>query len=883
MRSWSWRQSGWYRSLLVVLGLLACAPAEEGVSSQAAVRPSGPEIAPRTGREREAAVAPRSGDPAAGEDLELPLDVRPTSLLGAVRDVCESAAVQTQMAATVPAGLTQEQRAALVEARRHRLRTVLKQQALERSLEVEQELAPYVALGPGAVPAMASSMPGTCRYFEEHTPEAWSAARSRHAGLVRATDAFTRLADRLLATDQVNGVYGLLLDATYELVLLDFLVAGGWKDRRLWPEGVPVPDGGLPAIVPLDGIAGSTSFAQERIARLHARFPLLQRPVGGVLGVARESLGHWLFRTAFAVDQRRGEEIATRLVADIQPALDALHAEHAAMSEGALYEFMRAGGFELPPEAMPGSYDLAQRKHLLVWQRFLRERLPALRSARASQVVEQQPALAGPIRARLREVAAAWVAELGEVREQLCLEGDATVEEEPHLLALYLGRRRGPEVFELLDGYCHSDWGRTWDTVTDTLVRVAGYALVLGGIAFAPSSALALPWLTLPWNGVAATGSGLVWLSGARRALRHHRTLDLSSALYSPTVIERNWETAWTALDLSMLPVSMVLWGTVAGKLAAQTVPVRPDYIPVARLLGRPAPATVNNNGWRVFVPAFATVRQWVFYGVPVLVATSVSAKKYLDMGRNPLREVSFYTDLIATHIGLLVAVNALGTAGSNPGLVQTVFRELILGSASGVLMFLAVDDLLQNLRFLHTAALPDERLRSLVTSWVPYSTSNLAVLLASSKLLDLLLARASPWTAVLGHALWKGFQGYFYHSASYAIWWRYMLYRNMSFHEVLTMTEPDDFKLWLRNDLCAAPDSELERRACAAVAGKGDPLAGAGTDRPLVALELEELSVVQRLLRLYAPEEPGLDALMAAWMPRADALRAAELPGERR
>jgi hypothetical protein len=795
-----------------------------------------------TGRATDPAPASPAATGTETGDAPAALDVAPTSLLDAVDGICKSATVQGHIAATFPGDMAPEARAALIEERRMRLRPALKGAAMKRSFDVEDQLLPYTTLG-GAEPAPLAAVPERCDYFEQRDPAFWAAQKQRHDGFAGRQAQLAGLADTWWVGDTrgMNGDFAVVVYHAYLAAITDFLVHDGWKDGRLRPAGVSSPPRGLPPIYPIDRTAGIAATAQDGLERIYAQFPLLKRPGTTVLGATTESVGRYIFRHAFVTDRQAWtmDEVKDQLVRDLAPAISGLYEEHAAMSETELYRYIEEHGYALPPDVTPADYTLDQRRYLLVWQRFLAEQLQPMVAVKTVAALEQQTELRPLVAARLRQAANDWLVELGKARTQLCRDSDHEIESDPYILALYLTENQSPEVYELLDGYCNSRWSQNWDTMLDAGLRVAGYATILAGMAFAAPITIG----ALPFNLVAAAGGALVSAATVRDVLRSYDNLNLHSALYAPSIAERNWNRAGLAAQTAMVPATIILAGAVTGKLAEQT----------------------GGEGWRMLIPWFRDPIKAGYYAVPMGMTALISSKKYLDAGKNPLTQVSFFTDLAATHLMLLVSVNSV----SNLPFLKALIHELVFGTTSGILAFMALDDMFRNIFFLTDGTVTDDRFRRFLAMWVPTgSAGNVAVLLSTIHLIDFVATRAgaAPRSVVtqLFQALWKVLQGYVYGNFAYATAWRYMVYTDLSLWEAVTQIQPDDFKLWMKNDICDPPKSEAARRACAALTA--DRFTSAGPDGQLIDLSADQLQDMQSLLRHYSPEgQPVLDTMMKA------------------
>jgi hypothetical protein len=809
----------------------------------------------------------------AAEDASVPA-LGAGRLVDSLAGLCSSETVAAEIRATYPADLASDARAELLHRRRVALRRALREVAWERSLDVERQLLPFVAL---AEPAAASAAldrasPARCEYLESNLGALWARSVAHRAELARALPLHRETRELFLSGQSgSDGMHGLLLFFAYEAMLLDFLARGGWKSPAFLPPGLPAPDGELPPVYPLNGLTGAMAAPEARLSAIHAHFPVLQRPAEFTLGQPRASLAHVLVREVFGAGTGPSELFAR----DLAPMWQELNEQHAGQSETELAAFLEERGYALPTEVLPANYSQAQRKYLLAWQRLLNEYLPVFIAARTTGLIENHPERVAQVEPLLAEVSLRWMDELAGARQGLCRADDADVETDPLLLALYLGQER-TDTYELLDAYCHGGWGRTPGTIAAAAARLAGYAFIVAGVAFAPPVAVA----GLSVNAVASGGGALLGAAHGSELLRRSRAMGLHSALFQPSVTERNWQRAWNVFDAAMVPASVGLWGGVAGQLAARATPVKASYIPFATFFGRTvdqAPAF----GWRVFVPAFPTVRQWVYYGIPMMIAAGSLSKKFLELGRNPLTEVSFYTDLLANHVMLMVGLNALG-AGAGGSFAQVLLQELTFGTAAGVLAFLAMDDIAQNLRFLATGQVPEGRYRDFTLRFVPtFTTGNMFVLLASAKVIDAMTARATPWIGTFAHAAWKALQAGVYYQLKYSILTRYLVHREMSFLDAVKQLRPSDLEFWVAHDLCAAPPDARMARACA---GRDRDLHGeriaADPGAPLVELDSPELAAVQELLRIHDARDPGLDALMQARMQAgADAEAQAPLP----
>lgn len=829
----------------------------------------------------ETGAAAETNATTAAEGQAPALDVSPTSLSGAVEGLCRSETVRAAIARTVPPGLSDEARRALQNERRLALRLALRTRALEHSLEVEQGLVPYLAVA--GLPQDEASMPATCPYFEARAPETLAAVRTRHEQLSEEHRHFTTIAAELISgADGSNGLYGQLLAFTYEAVLLQFLVDGGFRDAALRPGEVSIPGYAPAPPYPLNYMTGVLAPPEERLAMVHSYLPLLKRPARRFAGVPTATLAETLFRDAFTADDAR-DAIAEQLRRDIAPELAELHAQHAAQDAATFHAFVRDNQYQLPDESeLAGRMELPQRKALLVWQRFTRERARFLIDRRASEAMQQRPELRARVLAEVGELAASWQRELSAARHQLCRPDDEEVEHDPHILGLFLAEPQGDTVFELLDGYCNSAWGRTWATTIDAALHIGGYLLIAASVLPPAGPApllLSVLGRTLQLNRLAAAGGALLATAHLREGLRVWDSLDLRSALYAPALRDRWWRQAELAYDVAMVPAAIVLSGVIGERLRPRSMPFPAGEPTLGQLLRNPLavlrnaplgapPATLEYNGWRIFVPQLGTLKQWIAWGVPLGMATGIQVKKYLDLGQNPLTQMGFYTDMLATHLMVLVGVNGLHAGGTSATLLQKLAGG-VRDSVFGVLGFLAMDDFLQRARFMATGQVPDGRFRELVLQWVPTgSMGNMVALTASVHLVDTWFAtpRVGFINNLLAQTAWKIFQGYFYYNFSYAVFSRYLVYRDLSFTETILATRPEDFLIWLDNDVCKDPQTAAEKESCESLVR--DRFSGQGERGQLADLDLPALDAVQFLARRRgAVSHPALDTLMQARM----------------
>jgi hypothetical protein len=829
------------RALLVVLACAACQePAEPGALPPGATGVAAPAAAQEAAPRSPAATGPAAtGAP----------DVSPASLLAATRDICSSETVLERLAA-LQDGEDGAARAATLRARRQQARAALLRRAHRRALEIQEMLGRYLAFDEAGLAAIRGAAPARCDYLERSEPALWQ--ELQHAQAALAADASRQHAVAAFhGSDALPGVFSQLVFAAHEVELLGFLDRH-WRDGDLLPEGAEAPDDSqLPPVYPANRMSGSHGPPALRLSALDAMFPLLRRPASYWLAFPAETLAHWLVRRGLAL---RGEEgsVEDSFRDDLRGMFAALWAEHATQDGPALVGWMRERGYLLPEEASGGPpatpRGLAQRKYVLVIQRFARELSADYLQARALGTLQGGDALKQAASAELVRIGRRWADELGQRWTALCSSDTGHIEQDPYALALYLSDAPADESYEILDGYCHTSWRRTAGSVADALIKLGGYVTLAIAV-------VALPQISVPLVGaVIPTGQVAGWMIGyalLRDAVRSVDALHLESALYSPALEERQGRQLSAGAHV------------LAGATAALAVP-------------RIAQAARDSGmiGWRALVP---DLRHWTpykhaIYWVPIGMSTYQSLAHYRSAGSNPFTDFSFYGDLVATHFMLMAA--ASGAADPTGTQVRSFAEGLrVLGGAlrrnavvgaSAALVFLGMDDAIQQGKFLLQGELQDERWREFLVRWIPLGVApNLILNTTICTAIDLFASSrgAAPWLNFAFQASWSALQRYFYNNTVYTVVSRFMTHRELGFSETLALLRPEDV-LMVANDMCERPETALERRACSSREG-ADRFAATAPDEPLVAL-FRELEPVQELLRSHRGQ-PLLDGFMDA------------------
>lgn len=634
------------------------------------------------------------------------------------------------------------------------------------------------------------------------------------------------------------------------------------------------PEGRFPPVYLLNADLGLLGSLDQRRDQIGAYLPILRRPgVQGAPVIGRESVAHLVFREAFVREPggRSGDPVEEQLVADLRPLVELLWPEHAAQTEEALWQYIRAEKLELPDErerqALSALYDLDQRRYLLVMQRLVRDLLPVYMAERALHAMSTRPEIEPVVRAAAGAAAGLWAEDLVAVRARYCSPDDAHIEHDPHILALHLAEPPGGSLAAELDAYCHGDWGKTPGQVLRAVQKIAAYSLLLAApMLAAPASVGALAAgtaagaMTLPATAAALAGGAALSWSFVDDARRTHRAREVASALYAPTVAERDRQDLITALQLGV------------GLLA---LPASYAAIGAGVASGMAGPGALLPRLWG---PVRWSLKDTTFYLIPMGMSAAFSAKKLIDNGKNPLLEPPFYTELLSVHLAYLAGATvstalearaagaALAAGGASltaPGLIGALLRKTLPSTGATLVSFLAADEYVQELRFLATGIQRDWRVSQRALYWVPRYTSLHVFALASiGTLIDAGVPRASAWQRLALHTAAKLIEGYVYYNLGFAVYARYLAHRNLTYSEAVATISPEDFKIWVRHDMCAAPSSEIEYRACAGLAGEDRSQLGRA---PIVSFQPEELTSLQAIVAQYRGQYATLDAAMQA------------------
>ena len=764
----------------------------------------------------------------------------PNSLLEAVEGVCKSDVIREQIDKTIPVGLENRERNHLIKERRMDLRFELKKSYANRAIEIESKLAPYLALAG----IRASSQPAQCNYFKKNS--FGTEYDLKHKAVSNKIRRFKGVEKLFKGSDGTDGIYGLLSQVAYELVLIDFIIKDEWKSNEMLPEGVDAFVKPFPPIYPLnlnDSLDKRIrpAFPQDRFDYLANEYAVLNRPIRSNWGTREEPLSFSIFRDVFLNDQKN---IRSQMTNDLRVPIQRLFFEYNKIDKHKLFELIRDENFLLPDEVehsrISVHYSRKQRIYLLAWQKFLRDEVLFHIAENFSEKFEVKSTNT-KLKAKIILVVKNWHRELRGANHKLCKNEDHSIEDDPFAMALFLSQkssqRSGKNIYEHLSAFCDKSWGYHRGTVTNNILKVGGYVAIGAGLVLAPY-AVGPAMVGVAVKASAVTGGTLIAGSYLQKTIKNFETLNLNSALYAPTIAERNLMRAGTAYNAAMIPASIIASGVVADKMVASKV-----------------------LGLKVLYPNLKTPLDYAAYFIPMGMGLSISAKKFMDNGKNPLKSPSFIIDALGTHF-----MWALTTQGLFNVATESVKTKLIVDAkttAAAIFAYFVIDDAIQGGKFLVVKDRPSSRFGHFILSHTPSVSANVMVMSASRHLIERVMGRghvaamASIWT-------WKVIQSYLYYNFSYAMMSRYMTHKNKTYWwDLIKSLRVEDFKVWVDNNICSQPATEEDKVACDNL--KKDYFPGLGLeDRQNKLQNKFSLSEVQRFMTEDQPfQEDHFEAFM--------------------
>jgi hypothetical protein len=577
-----------------------------------------------------------------------------------MQEICASDEVQRSLATTIPAGLGAEERRRQLDERRADLGLALKRAILRESLRIEESLLPYLPLDGAPV---QPAWPTSCPVLQRDDPGGWAALQAEAAELARHRDRQAPALELVFSDPQVGSRLQFLA-AVYELSSLRHL-SRVFRHRAVRPDGVDAAVIPLGAIVPAALLSPHRLTPHGKVLLLHQKFPLLARPHGHIGFVPRGTVAQHLFAEYYLDDAHRTQSpwplhdrIVEQLASDIGPHVRRRYDELARMSAEEIAALVRDGGYALELDGAAVPLRPEQRRYLLAWQLFLRADLPHL-------VVDKSFAAAGRIgdedviRQTLAGAARRWQEELRSVRDDACHSGAATLESRPELLVLYLQRHADERAMEHLDAVCnHPEWGRYLRRQFESAAYVAGTLTLVA----------ALLTQTAPLIPVAMALNAGSFLSTAERV---YRDMTLDGAIFNLDIADRRVRQAAVAVNLAGATITAIGYARLGLLLHGGGL----------------------QQAWRLLVPYVGWTRdRSLIFTTGFGLGTVVRVRKFLEQGKNPLREGAFWMGVGSSYITSIAFTRMADVHGT-----WHFVRELALGQVVGA----SVDMFVQHGRFL--------------------------------------------------------------------------------------------------------------------------------------------------------------------------------------